>query len=81
LLYLMAAQGLPKGAVPSHKFQTLSCITVSASQLQFENANPAYLSTLEDKGIFGGRKKGTSKGALDPTSHTLAAWIQLQATE
>lgn len=52
----------------------------AALQLLFQNASPAYLVALEDKGIFGARRPSGSKStAALPT--TVPAWVHMQATE
>ena len=47
--------------------------------MAFENATPVYLAALEDKGLFGGGKRGSAKSQT--TVPTVPAWVQFQATE
>ena len=50
-------------------------------QLLFQNASPAYLAALEDKGIFGARRSSITKGGAAAPPPTLPAWVHMQATE
>jgi hypothetical protein len=50
-------------------------------QLLFQNASPAYLAALEDKGIFGARRSSVTKGSATAPPPTLPAWVHMQATE